>query len=637
MTEYKGYTGKILRVDLSTGEIEDVSTDMYADRFIGGRGVAAKVHWNEVPPQTDAFDPENRLCIMTGPFCGVPGIAASRWQVSAKSPLHNTFSYCNLGGSWGAQLKFAGIDGLIFQGKSDKLVYIVIDDDKIEFKDASPLKGLGAIQTRERLKEAYGKSLRVVAVGAAGENMVHFATLTADADSSGASGIGAVFGSKNLKAVCVRGSGKVEVADKDRLSELRKTIRSIKPEHLDWPSMLPQEQFKKQLCFGCIDGCMRQTFTTQSGETGKYMCQSAIFYEVRGQRFHGEVTEVSYMANKLCDDYGVDTRAVETMIMWLSRCLRAGILTDENTGIPLSKMGSLEFIDTLLNKLSLRDGIGDALAQGTIKAAGIVGRDSAQFIKDYMIDTGENEIYGPRLYITTGLLYAFEPRMPIQQLHEISIPAMGWAAREVGYMDNYLTSDVLRGIGARFWGSEIAADFSTYEAKAEAAVRIQNRQYAKEALIVCDFTWPILYSPTTPDHIGDPSLESQLTTAITGIEIDEPGLYKVGERLFNLQRAILVRESRKRREHDTLAEFCFSAPLKGDYGNPECLVPGKDGEAFSRKGMVVERDTFEKMKDEFYEIRGWDVATGLQTKPQLDALALTDIAEVLAGEGLLAD
>ena len=128
MGNYKGYTGKILRVDLSGGRVQDVPTDTYADRFLGGRGVAAKVHWDEVPPRTDALDPENRLCIMTGPLCGVTGIAASRWQVSAKSPLHNTFSYCNLGGAWGAQLKFAGVDGLIFQGKSDKLVYMVIDD-----------------------------------------------------------------------------------------------------------------------------------------------------------------------------------------------------------------------------------------------------------------------------------------------------------------------------------------------------------------------------------------------------------------------------------------------------------------------------------------------------------------------------
>ena len=149
MADRKGYAGKILRVNLSTGELKAVPTENYADRFLGGRGIAAKVHWDEVSPEIGAFDPENRLCIMTGPLCGVPGFAASRWQVSGKSPLHNTFSYCNLGGAWGAQLKFAGYDGLIIHGKSDRLSYLLIDDGKVELKDASDLKGKGAIQTRE--------------------------------------------------------------------------------------------------------------------------------------------------------------------------------------------------------------------------------------------------------------------------------------------------------------------------------------------------------------------------------------------------------------------------------------------------------------------------------------------------------
>jgi len=322
--------------------------------------------------------------------------------------------------------------------------------------------------------------------------------------------------------------------------------------------------------------------------------------------------------------------------MWLSRCFRAGILTEEGTGIPLSKMGSREFIQTLLHRTAFREGFGDVLAQGTVKAAEIVGQDSHQYIKDYMIDTGENEVYGPRLYIATGLLYAMEPRMPIQQLHEISVICMLWAAREQGLIDNYLTSDVIRKIGHRFWGSELAPDLSTYEAKAPAVVRIQDRQYAKEALIVCDFSWPIIHSPATPDHVGDPTLESRICSAVTGMDVDESVLYGLGERLFNLQRAILVREGQKGREHDTLSEFCFTAPLKGDYGNPECLVPGKDGEPFSRKGMVVDRGEFEKMKDEFYKLRGWDVTTGLQTKEKLADLNLTDVAETMDREGLLA-
>ena len=640
MKGHKGYTGKILRIDLSTGSIKELETDLYSSRFIGGRGIAAKVHLDEVPTDTDAFDPENRLCIMTGPLCGVPGIAASRWQVSAKSPLKNTFSYSNLGGSWGAQLKFAGYDGLIIQGKSDKPVYLIIDDRKIEIKDAAFLKGFGAISTRMKLKQEYGKSLRVAAIGPAGENMVHFATLTADADSTGSAGMGAVFGSKNLKAVAVRGSGKIKVADPDKLSQLRKTIKKIKIGAFDWPTILPREQIKKQLCFGCINGCGRQTFSTGKGESGKYFCQSAAFYETRAHRYHGEVTDVSYHATRLCNDLGLDTKSIETMNMWLSRCFNENILTDEKTGIPLSKIGSLEFIESLLHKIAFREGIGDILARGAFKAAEIIGQNSAGLITDYMIDTGENTVYGPRHYITTGILYAMEPRQPIQQLHEVSGPLMFWAANESGAMKNFVTSKVLRSIGDRFWGSKMAADFSTYEGKALAAAKIQDRQYAKEALILCDFSWPIIFSPVTPDHAGDPTLESRIFEAITGREMDETGLYHIGKRLFNLQRSISILEGHGGREHDLLPEFWFTTPLKGDsrtklFPGTACMVPGKDGEAFSREGMVVDRHEFEKMRDEFYKIRDWDVTTGLQTDKQLKALDLSDVAGIMKEDGLL--
>jgi len=583
---------------------------------------------------------------MTGPVCGVPGFAGSRWQVSGKSPIYDQWSYSNLGGAWGAQLKFAGYDGIIVQGKSDKLIYLFIEDDKVELRDASGLRGKGAIAARRQLKADLGKSFCVVAVGAAGESGVHFATVTADQDSSGSGGLGAVMGSKNLKAVVVRGRGKVDVAHQEKIRLLRRKVKELKSRAGSWPTILPQERIKKDICFGCINGCMRSTYTARDGEAGKYICQSAMFYEVRGQRYYGDVTDVSFKANKLCDDYGVDTRAVEAIIMWLVRCFKSGTLTEEETGLPFSKIGSLEYIDTLLHKISFREGFGDILADGTIKAAQKVGKGSEKFITDYMAGSGEIHVYGARLYLITGLLYAFDPRLPIQQLHEISIQAMAWAAHETGLGAElggaslpftYMDSDVFRKIAKKFWGDEICADFSTYEGKAMAAARIQDRQFAKECLILCDFSYPIIHSPITIDHVGDPTLESQICTAVTGMNIDEQGLYRMGERAFNLQRAILTREGRRGREYDSLEEFNFNVPLKGDWGNPECLVPGKNGEPFSRKGMVLDRDKFEKMKDEFYEIRGWDVATGFQTRAKLVELNLADVAKGLEQAGLIAE
>ncbi|MFC1886534.1 aldehyde ferredoxin oxidoreductase N-terminal domain-containing protein [Thermodesulfobacteriota bacterium] len=644
MAQQYGYAGKLLRVNLTTEEISTVPTRTYSDLFIGGRGIALKIHWDEVSPEIDALDPENRLVFMTGPVGGVPGFAGSRWMVSGKSPVRNMWSYCNLGGAWGAKLKFAGYDGIVIHGKSDRLVYLLIEDDKVEIRDASRLKGKGAIKAGNELVAELGKPFRFVAVGAAGENSVHFATLTGDQDSSGSGGLGAVMGSKNLKAIAVNGTGKIVVADKENVGFLRKKIKSLRLPPTLWKSMLPEERMKRDMCFGCINGCMRANYITDNGEAGKYICQSAMFYEIRAKRYYGEVTEVPYIANKLCDDYGMDTRAVEALIMWLSRCHKSNAVSVEEARLPLDKMGSLEFIEQFLHKIAFREGFGDVMADGTIKAAEKVGKGSDKFITDYMAKTGEIHVYGARLYLATGLLYAFDPRLPIQQLHEISTQSIMWAARELGKdfksfkkggMENYLTSDVFRAMAKRFWGDEICGDFSTYDGKAAAAAKIIDRQNAKECLILCDFSYPIYHSHATKDHAGDPGLESRIFAAITGRDIDEQGLYKAAERVFNIQRAIMVREGQKGRDFDVIEEFNFTMPLRGDYGNPDCLVPGRDGKPFARKGMVVDRDEFERMKDEFYQIRGWDVATGFQTRAKLDELDLADVADVMSREGCL--
>ncbi|MDY6934561.1 MAG: aldehyde ferredoxin oxidoreductase N-terminal domain-containing protein [Spirochaetota bacterium] len=655
MTYLKGYAGSILKVNLSTGLNERVPTEDYADLYLGGRGIAVKIYWDESPPHVEAFDPESRLIFATGPVTAVTGFAGSRWQVCGKSPIHNQFSFCNLGGAWGAQLKHAGFDALVLHGRADKPVYLWINGDDIELRDATHLMGKGAITCREELKEKHGSSVRVVAIGPAGENGVTFSTFLADSDSSGSSGLASVMGSKNLKAIAVRGENKIHVANRQKIRDIKEKILVMiggpVKEVLPLSPMIPIDRLKKNICYGCMGACIRATFPGEDGKRGKFMCQSSIFYEIRAFRYYGEYNEVPYLANKLCDDYGLDTHGVETMIMWLSRCYKSGLLTDEQTGIPISKIGSREFIETLIRKISHREDFGDVLAQGTHKAASTLGEEGEKLITDYITKTGYNPVYGARMYLTTGIFYATEPRLPIQLLHEVSTLAVRWAIQaqastsqsplgEFSMLDSLrnigISSDAIRGIGKRFWGSEVAADFSTYEGKAMAGVRIQDRQYAKESLILCDFTWPILYSAVSDDHVGDPTLESQLYTAVTGQEIDENGLYKIGERIYNLQRAVHNREGRKGREYDTLEEFNFIDPLKGDFGNPECLVPGKDGEPFSRRGMVVDREAFKKMMDEYYDIRGWDVSTGLQTKAKLNELNMKDVAQTLESEGLLA-
>lgn len=184
-----GYAGKILMVNLSTARMTEEATASYADRFLGGKGIAAKIYWDEVPPDVGPLDPDNRLIFITGPFAGITGVAGSRWLICGKTPAFypSRFNSCSLGGRWGAQLKLTGYDGIVVQGKSEKPAYLLIQGDTAELRDASALWGKDAVAVREILKGELGKSARVVTMGPAGENLVSMATVLADQDAAGSS------------------------------------------------------------------------------------------------------------------------------------------------------------------------------------------------------------------------------------------------------------------------------------------------------------------------------------------------------------------------------------------------------------------------------------------------------------------
>jgi len=612
-------------------------TEEYVGLFLGGRGFAVKIYWSEVSPMVRAFAPENRLIFATGPLAGFPGLAGSRWMVAGKAPATDTtpeqFSYSNFGGSWGAQLKFAGYDALVVQGKSYKPVYLLIQDDNVEIRDASSLWGKGTIEVRDTLKAEFGDSLRVVACGPAGERGVSWATLLADDDSSGSGGFGAVMGAKNLKAVAVRGMRKVIAARQERLRELTAHLRYFKVEQplvlIEMMSEVTLPKTKRQVCFGCIAGCVRSVCEAENGTRGKTFCFSALTYMDWAERYYRGKNEVPFWANRICDSYGLDVYPLRGVLVWLDKCYREGILSEEETEIPLSRIGSLEFIQTLVSKIALREGFGDILAQGIRKAAEVVGGGAEEQLVYSLF-------YDPRMYLTTGIFHAMEPRIPIQQLHEIARPVLQWLEWLRGIKGAFVSSEVLRKVGRRFWGDELAVDFSTYEGKALCAKMIQDRNYAKESLILCDYPWPVTTVRHSTDHVGDSTLESQLLSAVTGRDIDEAGLYLTGERIFNLQRAILAREGHQGWESDKLPEFVYTVPLDPQLENPGCLAPGKNGEAISMMGNILDRDEFQRMMAEYYELRGWDVASGFQTREKLEELDLGDVAQDLAGRGLVA-
>jgi aldehyde:ferredoxin oxidoreductase len=640
MSNSHGYTGRILRVDLSSEHISAVPTSDYAT-FLGGRGIAAKIHWDEVPPHVGPLDPENRLTFLTGPLVGFAGFASSRWQVCGKSPatVPGHFCYSNLGGTWGVTLKFAGYDGIIVQGRSDRPVYLLVEQDRVQLRDARHLWGKGAIDTRERLKSELRESVSVVACGQAGENLVVMATLLADKDSSGSSGFGAVMGAKYLKAIAVvRGDTRPTAAHPDRLRDLVRYYHQMQggrnPQHFT----MVAHKTRRDYCWGCPGLCGRIAWKAANGAEGKFFCQSALLYQIRAQQYYGQGQEgdVPFQVTKICDNYGIDTMAVHVIMSWLSRCYRERILTEEETGIPLSKSGSLEYADALLHSIASREGFGDLLAQGIEKAADAIGKGARDKIGDLLHKAQQPDQYSARTYIVNGLLYATEVRMPIQQLHKACIPILEWLGWVHRLKGAYMSSTVIRDVAAKFFGSEAAADFTSYEGKALAAKMIQDREYAAECLILCDYGWPAMTSFNAEDHVGDPSLESRFLSAVTGKEIDEKGFYRIGEKVFNLQRAILAREGHHGRQSDKLPEYSFTTPLRFDVLNTELLVPGPDGKPASRKGMTLDKAEFERVKGEYYQLRGWDVPTGRQTRWKLEELGLADVADELERRRLLA-
>jgi aldehyde:ferredoxin oxidoreductase len=633
-----GYSGEILNIDLSTGSINKIPTAPYAERFLGGRGMGVKLYWDMVPPETRAFDPDNCLIFTTGPVTGFTRVAGgSRWQVCGKSTVMEpeAFSYANLGEKWGTWLKCAGYDGLVVRGKADKPVYIVINSDDVAIKDASRFWGKSAIETGDSLKAELGKEYSVLTIGPAAENLVSFTTMLTDDGASGAGGLGSVMGSKNLKAVAVAGNKRPEAANPERLNELAAHIVEIRRE--TWKNWLESIPGRTRLrsCYGCVSGCFRKSYEHENRRY-KYFCQATHVYAMPAMRYPDNATEVALLASRLCDHYGLDTTVMQPLISWLADCYREGVISEKETGLPLGKIGSAEFIQTLTKKLALREGFGDILSRGAMKAAAKIGGRARELLSDAIISkANETRDYDPRLIPTNGLLYATEPRRPINQLHETAHSLWLWRNWATKHLDGFLSFTDLQNVAKGFWGGAVAVDYTTYEGKALAAKKIQDRTYAKESLLLCDFLWPIIWVRFADDHTGDPTMESRLLSAITGQEIDEAGLNKIGERIFNLQRAVLLRQGWGGRSGDTLLDHLHDEPLEMVFFNPDCIVPDRNGKIVSRKGNKINRNDFEKLKGEYYGLRGWDIPSGLPTEKGLQELGLADIADGLKAGGLL--
>ena len=637
MKKLYGWAGKTLRVDLSEAKISELETEEYSEHFIGGIGIGQKFYWDEASPELDAFHPDSPLILMAGPLTATSAPSASRLVACGKSPAMypEVFNSASIGGFFAAELKKAGYDGIVIKGKASQPLYLSISNEKVELKDARHLWGLTNSKTQSLIKEEYGEKAKYLTIGPGAENGSRIGTIATDVGGSGSRGFGSLMGSKNLKAIVVKGSGTIPVADQEKIKQIRKQIKAMIGEGFfnlyGTPLSLPGVKVLKKIhCHGCPQGCWRTLHRSPSGKEGVRKCQTPVFYSLWSRKFPQTSTETSFRAATLVDDYSLCVIEISFILLWLEKCFNNGILSEKDAELPLGELGSWEFIETLVKKISYGEGFGKILAEGVGRAAEHVGKDSQEILA-----TGRIMPYGPKVFLPSAILYATEPRPAITVLHEVCHPLTKWAIWYTSKGDkSYVSTEVLRKIGQKFWGSETAVDFSTYEGKALAAKKIQDRQYAKECLILCDFAFPIFDNASSKDHVGDPSLESRLLSAVTGKDIDEAELNRYGERVFTLNRAIHLREGRNGREDDRLPETQFierEERLADVFGihNPELFLPGSGDEIISRKGKALEKDKFEKMLDEYYELRGWDKTTGLIKKETLKELDLPEVIEPL--------
>jgi len=632
------WMGKILHVDLTNAKVGEIKTQPYAEKYLGGRGLASRLYWEKVTPETGAFDPENRLMFMTGPLLATGAQGAARMSVSSKSPMAYPEGYCygSLGGYFPAEIKRAGWDGIVLDGRADKPVYLVIEDDAVSLQDAADLWGKGAYAVQDIIGERHGERARFVTTGVAGENRVRTATLFASQEGAVTGGFGAVMGSKNLKTIVVRGTGRVTTADPQRMKELARYTMELR-DTCDL-SVVPRigmtnhghllEVVGKRHCYLCGLTCSKYIYRMGKDPAlqGLRGCQAMEYYLPWMLGHEDEPVKTLFDAPTLANDYSIGTFELQPMVHWLYDCYQNGVLTEESTGLPLSKIGTREFLEKLLHAIANREGFGDTLAEGMMRVGDVVSPEAKALFPHSTAPIGSTDGVPPRAFIAHALLYPFEPRMHPITVHEMGYVRMPWQMHQEDPASSNMTPEAYVEMARTFWGSEAAADQSTYEGKAQAARNIQNRTYLRDSLGLCDFIYPFTYSFSKYGPVGDVELEGKLFTAATGMDANV--LDTFGDRIFTLQRLISVREGHRIPEDDYPPEFNFTEPLIFGAHGGKMIMPGPGAQPFDATGNTLDRDKFLAMLKEYYGIRGWDENTGLPTTETLAALGMEDLCPI---------
>jgi aldehyde:ferredoxin oxidoreductase len=631
-TRQGGYAGRILRVDLSTSTFFVEETSRYLPEWIGGRGIAAAIAWREILPGMTAFEPRTPLILMTGPLTGTMAPFSGRTTVCGLAPQgypREWYTRSSFGGHFGPELKYAGFDGIVITGRADHPVYLKIADGVFSLEDARPLWGRGIIDTQQALLGQLSDSWRVFAIGPAGENLVRIAVAATETESaSGQGGFGAVMGSKNLKAVAVRGTGAISVADPKRFEKVCTWIREEAHGSHGWPHT-PRLDPKLVREYGqrfqaCTQGCPIRCYDARyysrvpsklcPGKvlSGQVDCIAGLFPGVPGTFYDWDLGfEAGFEISQLANDEGLNHwELLVGLVPWLRYMKQDGNLT-EMSGITID-FSDIRCWSDLIRNISRRQGdLGDILAEGTCRAVDRLG------IGKERLDTlfpawgyaghwdghGDhiNKIFYP-YWIVSALQWAMDTRDPISSGHGYVQNIMGWC-REHSPVHGLDWETICR-LGTRVYGSENSVHpESGYAAKAFPAYWHGQRSVAKDSLPVDDQVFPRIFSRYTPDHfaqIGDmegPQFEYEMFKALTGVSWTETEYDFYLERILQQERLLLTRNFDRSRSDDERIIPYFEKPENRI--NP-----------FIGEPMSLDRRAFKAVMDEFYTLRGWDTVTG---------------------------
>ncbi|RLI44379.1 hypothetical protein DRO69_07515 [Candidatus Bathyarchaeota archaeon] len=666
-----GWTNTILHIDLTSGKISKTSSKPYIREFLGGRGVNVKLLYELTKPGQNPLDPQSPIILGWGPLVGSGIIGGNQTEITFRTYPNGLYGTANFGGQLGPEMKFAGYDHVIITGRASKPTYIYIENDNIELRDASGLWGKDTFETPDLIKEEIGDpDIKVLCIGPAGEKLVAFASIEHNYRAAAGHGAGAIMGSKNLKAIAVRGTKGIKVYDAEKILQINEELVNRGKEVGEKKLKEVEEEIERRregketnwivkrklgASIGNLNGFSEAGLSwddiektnpivfkeEQKGAQGFYPCYACPsiwrwldcpwMVKVPGDgvmvlgcmswyvyRMYTSDMKTLLEADMLMSRYGLDHQSIMGTISWLMQIYDKGIISAKDTdGIPMEK-GSREAILTTIHKIANREGFGNILADGALAFAQKLGKE-AEYYLIHKKGLLQSVSYDYRVHVNRALSTAVDTRGDtIRSSSGLFTPTVMYF-KGTHYNNPELVREALR-LAKEAYGTEKAATPWEYEGVENLVRMYQDFCLAGDITGECIFVFRGIYEFKADSFQPEVrELFANMVSAATGVNITADELWRICNKVITLERAWNIREGHKGREDDTIPRRLLEERLP-------------DGPF---KGYTLNKEKLEELKSRYYALRGWDIETGIPTRETLEKYNLKDVADDLEKLGKL--